>query len=215
VCRGPVAEGRTVRVVLADDHPVVRDGLRGMLAAVPDIEVVGEAGDGVEAVAVVRVTRPDVLLLDLRMPRGDGLAAIEALRGDPVKVLVLSTFATARDVREALEAGATGYVLKDTPRDQLVAALHAAADGESVLSPAVATQVVSRLRGETSGELTDRELAVLRLVAQGTPNRAIAATLFVSEATVKTHLVHVFAKLDVTDRAAAVATAYERGILPG
>jgi DNA-binding NarL/FixJ family response regulator len=202
-------------VVLADDHPVVRDGLRGMLAAVPDIEVVGEAGDGVEAVAVVRVTRPDVLLLDLRMPRGDGLAAIEALRGDPVKVLVLSTFATARDVREALEAGATGYVLKDTPRDQLVAALHAAADGESVLSPAVATQVVSRLRGETSGELTDRELAVLRLVAQGTPNRAIAATLFVSEATVKTHLVHVFAKLDVTDRAAAVATAYERGILPG
>jgi DNA-binding NarL/FixJ family response regulator len=203
----------TVRVVLADDHPVVRDGLRGMLAAVPGVEVVGEAADGVEAVAVVRATRPDVLLLDLRMPGGDGLDAIAALRGDPVRVLVLSTFATGRDVTAALEAGATGYVLKDTPAAQLVAALRAAAAGESVLSPAVATQVVSRLRGEAGG-LTDRELAVLRLVAQGTPNRAIAASLFVSEATVKTHLGHVFGKLGAADRAAAVATAYERGILP-
>jgi DNA-binding NarL/FixJ family response regulator len=208
-----VAE-QTVRVVLADDHPVVRDGLRGMLAAVPGIEVVGEAADGVEAVAVVRATGPDVLLLDLRMPGGDGLDAIAALRGDPVRVLVLSTFATGRDVAAALEAGATGYVLKDTPAAQLVAALRAAAAGESVLSPAVATQVVSRLRGDADGGLTDRELAVLRLVAQGTPNRAIAASLFVSEATVKTHLGHVFGKLGAADRAAAVAAAYERGILP-
>ncbi len=176
--------------------------------------MVGEAADGLEAVAVVRATRPDVLLLDLRMPGGDGLDAIAALRGDPVRVLVLSTFATGRDVAAALEAGATGYVLKDTPADQLVSALRAAAAGESVLSPAVATQVVSRLRGEAEGGLTDRELAVLRLVAQGTPNRAIAAALFVSEATVKTHLGHVFGKLGATDRAAAVATAYERGILP-
>jgi DNA-binding NarL/FixJ family response regulator len=203
----------TVRVVLADDHPVVRDGLRGMLTGAAGIEVVGEAADGVEAVAVVRATRPDVLLLDLRMPGGDGLEAIAALRGDPVRVLVLSTFATGRDVAAALEAGATGYVVKDTPADQLVAALRAAAAGESVLSPAVATQVVSRLRGEVDG-LTDRELAVLRLVAQGTPNRSIAATLFISEATVKTHLGHVFGKLGATDRAAAVAVAYERGILP-
>ncbi|WP_277424748.1 response regulator transcription factor [Modestobacter sp. KNN46-3] len=209
-----MAERRTVRVVLADDHPVVRDGLRGMLTAVPDVEVVGEVGDGVAAVALVRALRPDVLLLDLRMPRGDGLDAIVALCDDPVRVLVLSTFATARDVRAALEAGATGYVLKDAPRDQLVAAVHAAADGESVLSPAVATQVVTRMRGTPGTDLTEREVAVLRLVAQGTPNRAIAASLFVSEATVKTHLVHVFTKLGVTDRAAAVAAAYERGILP-
>ena len=201
-------------MVLADDHPVVRDGLRGMLTGVPGIEVVGEAADGVEAVAVVRATRPDVLLLDLRMPGGDGLDAIAALRGDPVRVLVLSTFATGRDVTAALEAGATGYVLKDTPAAQLVAALRAAAAGESVLSPAVATQVVSRMRGEAEGGLTERELAVLRLVAQGTPNRTIAASLFISEATVKTHLGHVFGKLGAADRAAAVATAYERGILP-
>ena len=126
---------------------------------------------------------------------------------------MLTTYATAREVHAALEAGATGYVLKDAPRDELFAAVRAAARGESVLSAAAATQVVSRLRGEPDAELTERELAVLQLVARGTANRVIASTLFVSEATVKTHLAHVFAKLDVVDRAAAVAAGYERGLL--
>lgn len=208
-----------VRVVVVDDHPVVRDGLRGMLGAEPGLEVVGEAADGVEALAVARRTRPDVVLMDLRMPGGDGVTATAALRrtaapGAPApRVLVLTTYATAREVHAALEAGATGYVLKDAPREELFGAVRAAARGESVLSAAAATQVVNRLRGEEGSELTERELAVLTLVARGTPNRAIASTLFVSEATVKTHLAHVFDKLGVTDRAAAVAEAYRRSLL--
>ncbi len=212
--------GAPLRVVVVDDHPVVRDGLRGMLAADGGIEVVGEAADGVEALAVVRRHRPDVVLMDLRMPGGDGVPALRALREEAAgegreapHVLVLTTYASAREVHAALEAGATGYVLKDAPRAELFTAIHAAARGESVLSAAAATQVVNRLRGEPEKELTERELEVLRLVARGTPNRAIATALFVSEATVKTHLAHVFAKLDVVDRAAAVAAGYERGVL--
>jgi DNA-binding NarL/FixJ family response regulator len=222
--------GAVVRVVVVDDHPVVRDGLRGMLSAAGGLEVVGEAADGVEALAVVRRTRPDVVLMDLRMPGGDGVTATAAIRrgtagggtggsggedggGPPPRVLVLTTYATAREVHAVLEAGATGYVLKDAPRDELFAAVRAAARGESVLSAAAATQVVHRLRGEPEEELTERELAVLRLVARGTANRVIASTLFVSEATVKTHLGHVFDKLGVADRAAAVAAGYERGLL--
>ncbi len=219
-CRWPVADGpEVVRVVVVDDHPVVRDGLRGMLSAAGGLEVVGEAADGVEALAVARRTRPDVVLMDLRMPGGDGVTATAALRRTPAEgapapqVLVLTTYATAREVHAALEAGAIGYVLKDAPRDELFAAVRAAARGESVLSAAAATQVVSRLRGEPESELTERELAVLELVARGTANRVIASTLFVSEATVKTHLAHVFAKLGVVDRAAAVAAGYERGLL--
>lgn len=206
-----------VRVVVVDDHPVVRDGLRGMLGAEPGLEVVGEAADGLEALAVARRTRPDVVLMDLRMPGGDGVTAIAALlrgAGGPVpRVLVLTTYATAREVHAALEAGATGYVLKDAPREELFGAVRAAARGESVLSAAAATQVVNRLRGQEGSELTERELSVLTLVARGTPNRVIASTLFVSEATVKTHLAHVFDKLRVTDRAAAVAAGYRLGLL--
>ena len=217
-----MAEASTValRVVVVDDHPVVRDGLRGMLAADAGFEVVGEAADGVEALAVVRRHRPDVVLMDLRMPGGDGVAAVAGLRAQALRedrpaphVLVLTTYASAREVHAALEAGATGYVLKDSPREELFAAIRSAARGESVLSAAAATHVVNRLRGEPGEELTDREVAVLRLVARGTPNRVIASTLFVSEATVKTHLAHVFDKLGVTDRAAAVAAGYERGVL--
>jgi DNA-binding NarL/FixJ family response regulator len=189
-----------------------------MLGAAPGLQVVGEAADGVEALVVARRTRPDVVLMDLRMPGGDGVTATAALRsgadpGQAPRVLVLTTYATSREVHAALEAGATGYVLKDAPREELFAAVRAAARGESVLSAAAATQVVNRLRGEPGDELTERELAVLRLVARGTANRVIASTLFVSEATVKAHLAHVFDKLGVADRAAAVAAGYERGLL--
>ncbi len=206
-----------IRLLLVDDHPVVRDGLRGMCESSPDFEVVGEAGDGVEAVTLAKELDPDVVLMDLRMPGGNGLDAIAALgsSGSRANVLVLTTYDTDRDIMAALDAGATGYLLKDAPRDELFAAIRAAAAGESVLSPAVATRVVSRVRTAGSEALSGRETDVLALVAKGRSNREIARALFVSEATVKTHLGHVYAKLGVNDRASAVATAYDRGLLGG
>jgi DNA-binding NarL/FixJ family response regulator len=205
---------RVIRLVIVDDHPVVRDGLRGMLAC-PDFEVVGEAASGDEAVAVVMALGPDVVLMDLRMPGSDGLSAIERLRAHPCRVLVLTTYDTDRDVLPAIKAGATGYLLKDTPRDELHRAIRAAHAGEAVLSPSVATRLLGQVREPALEPLSGRELDVLALVAKGSTNRAVAAALFISEATVKTHLLHVYAKLGVSDRAAAVAVAYERGLLKG
>ncbi len=202
-----------IRVVIVDDHPVVRDGLRGMLASADDVDVVGEAADGAEAVTVVRALRPDVVLMDLRMPGVDGVTAIERLRGSPTRVLVLTTYDTDSDVLPAIKAGATGYLLKDTPRDELFRAVRSAARGEAVLSPSVATRLVGQVRQPAAEPLSDREVEVLGLIARGCTNREAAAKLFISEATVKTHLVHVYAKLGVKDRAAAVAVAYERGLL--
>ncbi|HYC06802.1 MAG TPA: response regulator transcription factor [Candidatus Binatia bacterium] len=204
-----------IRVLIVDDHPVVRDGLRGMLAGDPDLDVVGEAADGAEALAVVPTLRPDVILMDLRMPGMGGVAAIRAPaeRGLPGHVLVLTTYDSDSDVVPALEAGATGYLLKDSPRAELVRAIHAASRGEAVLAPSVATRLVHQLRTPAQDTLSERELEVLTLISQGETNRGAAARLFISEATVKTHLLHIFAKLDVNDRAAAVATAYERGLL--
>jgi DNA-binding NarL/FixJ family response regulator len=201
-----------IRLVIVDDHPVVRDGLRGMLASA-DFEVVGEAASGDEAVAVVTALSPDVVLMDLRMPGSDGLSAIERLRAHSCRVLVLTTYDTDRDVLPAIKAGATGYLLKDTPRDELHRAIKAAHAGEAVLSPAVATRLLGQVREPALEPLSGRELDVLALVAKGSTNRAVAAALFISEATVKTHLLHVYAKLGVSDRAAAVAVAYERGLL--
>ncbi|MFD1827956.1 MULTISPECIES: response regulator [Mumia] len=205
-----------LRLLLVDDHPVVRDGLRGMLEASPDFEVVAEASDGPTGVRLAVSLRPDVILMDLRMPGGGGVAAIAELAAQqiPSRVLVLTTYDTDRDIMAALDAGATGYLLKDARRDDLFAAIRSAARGESVLSPAVATRVVSRVLAR-SQELSGRETEVLALVARGRSNREIAKLLFVSEATVKTHLGHVYEKLGVKDRAAAVATAYERGLLGG
>ncbi|MFD4744181.1 response regulator [Streptomyces rubiginosohelvolus] len=213
---------RTVTLVVVDDHPVVRDGLRGMFTAAPGFEVLGEAADGVDALAVVGELDPDVVLMDLRMPGGGGVAAIAELtrRGARSKVLVLTTYDTDSDTLPAIEAGATGYLLKDAPREELFAAVRAAADGRSVLSPAVASRLMTRVRTPAAdpadpaeSALSAREREVLVLVARGTTNREIAAELFISEATVKTHLTHVFAKLGAKDRAAAVAVGYDRGIL--
>ncbi|MBY8852632.1 response regulator transcription factor, partial [Saccharothrix sp. MB29] len=182
-----------IRVVIVDDHPVVRDGLRGMLASAGDVEVVGEAADGAEAVAVVRTVSPDVVLMDLRMPGVDGVTAIGRLRGFPTRVLVLTTYDTDSDVLPAIKAGATGYLLKDTPRDELFRAVRSAARGEAVLSPSVATRLVGQVRRPAAEPLSDREVEVLGLIARGCTNREAAARLFISEATVKTHLVHVYA----------------------
>ncbi|MEV5535924.1 response regulator transcription factor [Saccharopolyspora shandongensis] len=206
---------RAITLLIVDDHPVVRDGLRGMFDSAADIEVLGEASDGPSAVALAAELDPDVVLMDLRMPGGGGVAAIAELvrRGQRGKVLVLTTYDTDSDTLAAIEAGATGYLLKDAMRDELFAAVRAAAAGRTVLSPAVASRLVSRVRSPGEQPLSAREREVLGLVARGRSNREIAADLFVSEATVKTHLTHLYGKLGVNDRAAAVAAAYDRGIL--
>jgi DNA-binding NarL/FixJ family response regulator len=206
---------RTITLLIVDDHPVVRDGLRGMFAASPDFEVLGEAADGAEAVVLAEVLDPDVVLMDLRMPGSGGVDAIAELtrRGLRCRVLVLTTYDTDSDTLPAIEAGATGYLLKDAPRDELFTAVRAASEGKTVLSPAIASRLVSHVRTPGNEPLSTREREVLALVAKGTSNREIAAVLFISEATVKTHLTHLYGKLGVKDRAAAVAVAYDRGIL--
>ena len=207
-----------ITLLIVDDHPVVRDGLRGMFAGTGEFEVLGEAADGTEALTLADRLRPDVVLMDLRMPGMDGVRAINALRerGLPSRVLVLTTYDTDSDVLPAIEAGATGYLLKDAPREELFRAVRAAARGEAVLSPSVATRLIGQMRAPAQEPLSQRELEVLGLIAGGRTNREAAAHLFISEATVKTHLLHIYGKLGVKDRAAAVATAYERGLLtPG
>ncbi|MET8855828.1 MULTISPECIES: response regulator transcription factor [unclassified Streptomyces] len=205
-----------ISLLIVDDHPVVRDGLRGMFESAPGFTVLGDAADGPGAVERAAVLDPDVILMDLRMPGGGGVDAIAELtrRRSRARVLVLTTYDTDSDTLPAIEAGATGYLLKDAPREDLFTAVRAAAEGRTVLSPAVASRLVSAVRAPASAEtLSAREREVLALVARGTSNREIARELFISEATVKTHLTHVYAKLGAKDRAAAVATAYERGIL--
>jgi DNA-binding NarL/FixJ family response regulator len=204
-----------IRVLIVDDHPVVRDGLRGVIDGEPDMTVVGEAGHGAEALARVAAEPVDVVLMDLRMPTMGGVEAIGELRrrAPSVRVLVLTTFDTDRDVLPAIEAGATGYLLKDTPREELLRAVRAAHRGEAVLSPTVAGRLMGQVRAPAQDTLSGRELEVLRLVAAGSTNRETAQKLFISEATVKTHLLHIYAKLEVRDRASAVAAGYQRGLL--
>jgi DNA-binding NarL/FixJ family response regulator len=201
-----------IRVLLVDDHPVVRSGLAGLLGGEPDIEVVGEAANGSEGVERAAALDPDVVLMDLRMPVMDGVEATTAIvaTGGP-RVLVLTTYDTDADILRAVEAGATGYLLKDTARDELVDAVRAASRGETVLAPPLAAKLMRQVRGHD--QLTARELDVLSLVSRGMSNGDIAKELFIGEATVKTHLLHVFDKLGVSDRTAAVTTAMRLGVL--
>lgn len=204
-----------IRVLITDDHPVVRLGLQGMLVGQPDFEVVGEATNGAEAVEMTRRLRPEVVLMDLRMPGVDGVAATEQIRalGIGTRVLVLTTYDTDADILRAIEAGATGYLLKDAPREDLFRAIRATARGESVLAPTVAAKLMGKMRAPAEEALSSREIEVLKLVANGASNKEIANALHISEATVKSHLIHIFGKLRVADRTAAVTVALERGII--
>ena len=204
-----------IKILITDDHPVVREGLAGMLAGQPDFEVIGLAGDGETAVNLYTSLQPDVVLMDLQLPILDGVSAIQAIReaNSDAKILVLTTYDSDADIVRAIEAGATGYLLKDTPRDELFRAIRAVAAGNSVLAPTVATRVMSRMRTPTEEKLSAREIEVLEWVAKGASNKEIGKSLSISVATVKTHLIHIFGKLGVDDRTAAVTTALEQRII--
>ena len=204
-----------IRLLVVDDHPVVRAGMVAVLGEESDFEVVGEAANGAEALGLVPRLRPDVVLMDLRMPVMDGAEATARISAepDPPQVLVLTTYDTDADIIRAVEAGARGYLLKDAPTSVLADAIRRAARGETVLSPPVAARLADRLRAPNRPELTARELEVLGLVARGLSNADIGRELFIGEATVKTHLIRAFAKLGVADRTAAVTAAYTSGLL--
>ena len=210
-----------IRVVLADDQPLVRTGLRMILGAEPDLEVVAEAGNGREAIKAVAAEHPDVVLMDVRMPEVDGIEATRAITAlaDPPRVLVLTTFDLDEIVYDALRAGASGFLLKDAPEDRLVTAIRVVADGGSLFAPSVTKRLIAEFADRRRADpprlpaLTERETEVLLQVARGLSNAEIAAGLFVSENTVKTHVARLLMKLGVRDRVQAVVLAYESGLV--
>ena len=220
----------TIRVVVVDDQQLLRTGFRLILNGEPDLEVVGEAGDGLAGVELARQRRADVVLMDIRMPILDGIEATRSLAGpgvvDPIKVIILTTFELDEYVLDGLRAGASGFLLKDTPADELVAAIRIIAAGEALLAPSVTRRLLDRVGSRLPmvsasqpapfADLTDREIEVLRLVAKGLSNAEIAERLVLSEATVKTHVSHILMKLDLRDRVQVVVLAYESGLVePG
>ncbi|MFV0375276.1 response regulator [Microbacterium sp.] len=205
-----------IRLVIADDHPIVRAGLVGLLDDEPGFEVVGEAADGEAAVRVVEQTRPDVVLMDLRMPVLDGVGATTRLTRSATasRILILTTYESDDQILAAIEAGASGYLLKAAPQDEIVAGIRSVAEGQTALSPQVAVRLVERMRQPAAAfTLSDRERDVLRLVASGRSNKQIATALGIGESTVKTHLLRIFDKLGVSDRTRAVTLAMEHGLL--
>jgi DNA-binding NarL/FixJ family response regulator len=204
-----------IRVCIVDDHPVVRDGLKGMLTGQPGFALAGEAANGEEALRQVEQHTPQVVLMDLHMPVLDGAAATALIRQrfPAVRVLILTTYDSDAEILKAIEAGATGYILKDAPREELFRAIRATAQGQSYLSPAVASRLMGQLRTPTQDMLTPRELDVLTWVARGASNKQIGQHLHISEATVKSHLLHIFEKLAVSDRTQAVTLALQKGLI--
>ena len=204
-----------VRVLIADDHPVVRSGIKGMLEPDPGFDIVGEAASGPEAVALSLREHPDVVLMDLQMPGLDGASATAQIKAQcpQTQVLVLTTYGTDADIVRAIDAGAVGYLLKDLPHEEIARAVRAAARGETTLAPAIARRLMQRVRAPASDALSAREIEVLQLASRGLSNSEIAKELFVSASTAKAHLVHIYSKLGVNDRTAAVTTALERGII--
>lgn len=206
-----------IRVLVADDHPIVRGGIVGLLGAADDIEVVGEAADGTSAVRLAAQLRPDLVLMDLRMPHLDGAAATaQILAENPAtRVLILTTYESDDQILGAIAAGASGYLLKAAPQAEIIEGVRSVHGGQTVLAPVIAARLVQRVRADAAPapRLSARELQVLRLVAAGESNPQIARSLFIGEATVKTHLLHVFEKLGVSDRTRAVTLAMELRLL--